>query len=132
TYPEDGGLFARGAAAGKEIAEAYETGDYNRAMRLIIGLADQANPFVETAQPWNLRKDPAKAQQLQDVCTIALNLFRQLVVYLSPVLPELATKTARLLGQPIERWSDAETPLVGTPVAPFEHLMTRVERKDVD
>ncbi len=132
TYPDDGGLFARGAAAGEEIAEAYETGDYNRAMRIIIALADQANPFVEAAQPWKLRKDPAAASELQDVCTIALNLFRQLVVYLSPVLPDLAAKTERLLGRPIERWEETETPLVGTPVAEFQHLMKRVERKDVD
>jgi methionyl-tRNA synthetase len=131
-YPDDGGLFARAAAAGEDIAEAYETGDYNRAMRVIISLADQANPFVESAQPWNLRKDPEAAGRLQDVCTIALNLFRQLVVYLAPVLPELAVKTERLLGKPITSWEEAKAPLVGTPVAEFQHLMKRVDRKDVD
>ncbi len=132
TYPEDGGLFARAAAAGEEIAEAYEQCDYNRAMRTIIALADAANPFVEEARPWTLRKDPAQAQRLQDVCTVALNLYRQLVVYLSPVLPELAEKTGHLLGRKIEHWDEAATPLLGTPVAKFEHLMQRVERKDVD
>ena len=52
-------------------------------MRLIMELADKANPFVENAEPWNLKKDPEKTQELQDVCTVALNLFRQLIIYLA-------------------------------------------------
>lgn len=132
TYPDDGGLFAAAAAAGDEIAEAYEDCDYNKAMRLILELADRANPFVESAEPWNLRKDPDKARQLQDVCTVALNLFRQLAIYLAPVLPRLAEQTAELLCQPIKHWDDSKTPLVGTPVAKFKHMLKRVEKKDVD
>jgi methionyl-tRNA synthetase len=132
TYPADGGLFARAAAAGDEIAAAYEEGDYGRAMRLIMELADRANPYVESAEPWNLAKDPHKKQQLQDVCTVALNLFRQLAVYLAPVLPRLARQTGELLNKPIECWEESRTPLVGTPVAKFHHMLKRVDRKDVD
>jgi len=132
TYPDDGGLFAHAASAGDEIAEAYENCDYNKAMRLILDLADRANPYVESAEPWNLRKDPDKAQQLQDVCTVALNLFRQLVIYLAPVLPRLAEQTGELLSKPIERWDESKTPLVETPVAKFKHMLKRVEKKDVD
>jgi len=131
-YPDDGGLFAAGAAAAEEIAQAYENCDYNKAMRLIIDLADQANPFVENAAPWTLRKDPDKAQELQDICTVALNLFRQIVVYLSPVLPQLAKQTGELLGQPITSWDEAQTPLLGTPVAKFKHMLQRVNKKDID
>jgi len=131
-YPDDGGLFADAAAAGDEIAEAYENCDYNKAMRLIIELADRANPYVESAQPWNLRKDPDKAGQLRDVCTVALNLFRQLAIYLAPVLPRLAEQTGELLSKPIEHWGESKTPLVGTPVAKFKHMLKRVEKKDVD
>ncbi len=130
-YPDDGGLFAQAAADGREIAAAYEAGDYNRAMRSIMALADRANPYVEANAPWNLKKDPTQAQRLQDVCTVALNLFRQLAVYLAPVLPRLAEQTGELLGRPIERWSEAEQPLVGTPVAEFKHLLARVEMKQV-
>ncbi len=130
-YPDDQGLFANGAAASEAIADAYENLDYNRAMRLIMELADRANPFVEAAAPWKLAKQPDSAQQLQDVCTVALNLFRQLVVYLAPVLPELASKTERLLNTQITHWNDAQTPLVGTPVAKFEHMLQRVNEKDV-
>jgi methionyl-tRNA synthetase len=95
TYPADEGRFAKGAAAGKEIAEAYEACDYSRAMRLIMELADRANPYVDAKEPWKTAKDPARAAELQDVCTVALNLFRQIAVYLSPVLPKLAERQAR-------------------------------------
>jgi methionyl-tRNA synthetase len=131
TYPDDGGLFAAAAKAGDEIREAYESCDYSRAMRVIVALADQANPFVEEAKPWELRKDPAQARQLQDVCTVALNLFRQLVVYLSPVLPRLAEQTSELLNKPIRHWVESKTPLLGTAVAKFSHMLQRVEEKDV-
>lgn len=130
-YPDDGGLFAAAAAAGDEIAEAYENCEYNKAMRLILELADRANPFVENAAPWVLKKDADKAQELQDVCTIALNLFRQLVIYLAPVLPELAEKTGQLLNDPIVSWDQAKEPLTGTPVQKFTHMMKRIEEKDV-
>ncbi len=131
-YPDDGGLFAHAAAAGDEIAAAYENCDYNRAMRLVMELADRANPFVEAAAPWNLRKDPARSRELQDVCTVALNLFRQLAIYLAPVLPRLAEQTGELLGKPIESWEEAKTPLTGTPVAKFKHMLKRVEPKKVE
>lgn len=131
TYPDDGGLFTRAAEAGDDIAAAYEACEYNKAMRLILELADRANPFVEQAEPWVLKKDPEKAQQLQDVCTIAINLFRQLVIYLSPVLPDLKEKTEALLGESITCWQQASTPLLGTPIAKFKHMMKRIEEKDI-
>ncbi len=130
-YPDDGGLFAKGAAAGDEIAKAYEDLDLNKAMRLILELADAANPFIESNKPWELRKDPDNAQKLQDVCTIGLNLFRQIVVYLSPVLPLLAEQTGELLNDPITSWGQAKTPLTGTDVNKFKHLMKRVEADKV-
>lgn len=131
TYPDDGGLFATAAARGDEIAAAYEQCEYSKAMRLIIELADAANPFVENAAPWTLKKDPAQAQQLQDVCTVALNLFRQLVIYLSPVLPQLASDVGELLNDPIVSWDQSQTPLTGTQVNKFQHLMKRIEDKDI-
>ena len=131
TYPDDEGLFQQAANAGDEIADAYENCEYNKAMRLILELADRANPFVENAEPWNLKKDPDKASELQDVCTVALNLFRQLVIYLSPVLPDLAKKTGDLLNDPIMNWDQSKTPLTGSPVAKFKHMMKRIDEKDV-
>jgi methionyl-tRNA synthetase len=130
-YPDDGGLFANAAKVGDEIVEAYESCDYSRAMRHIMQLADAANPFVEDNKPWELKKDPDRAARLQDVCTIALNLFRQIAIYLAPVLPRLAEQTGELLNDPITSWDQAKSPLVGTPVAKFQHMLKRVEEKDV-
>lgn len=130
-YPEDEGLFANAAEAGERIAAAYENCDFSQAMREIMSLADAANQYVEGQQPWVLRKDPEKADQLRNVCTIALNLFRQIVVYLSPVQPRLAEQTADLLGIEITHWDEAQTPQLGTTVNKFRHMMKRIEEKDV-
>jgi methionyl-tRNA synthetase len=131
TYPDDGGLFAQGAQAGEEIAAAYEDCDFARAMRTIMELADRANAYVDQQKPWTLNKDPSKQPELQDVCSVTINLFRQLVVYLSPVLPKLAEQTRALLGAPLAHWNESQTPQIGTPVAEFSHLMKRLDPKDI-
>ncbi len=130
-YPDDGGLFASAASAGDEIAAAYEACDYTRAMRRIMELADAANPFVEHSKPWEMKKDASREDELRDVCTVALNLFRQLAIYLAPVLPELAKKCGELLGDEITSWDQSKTPLLGTPVAKFERMMDRVQPEDL-
>ena len=130
-YPHDGGLFAAAATAGERIAQAYEQLDYSRAMRLIMELADQANAFVENSAPWALKKDPTQQVRLQEVCTIVLNLFRQLCVYLAPVLPRLAQQCGQLLQTELGHWDDSQTPLVGTSVSKFEHLLQRIAPEKV-
>ncbi|HMO14921.1 MAG TPA: methionine--tRNA ligase [Pirellulaceae bacterium] len=132
TYPDDGGLFAQAAAAGERIAEHYEECEFSQAMRLIMELADRANPFVENAQPWVLHKDPSKVQELQEVCTIALNLFRQIAIYLAPVLPEFAERVGALFNDPIVSWKQSQSPLVGRSLSKFTHLLKRVELKDIE
>ena len=130
-YPDDGGLFAQAAAAGEEIAAAYELCDFNRAMRMILELANRANPYVETQAPWVLNKDPNQVDKLQDVCTVALNLFRQLAIYLAPVLPRLARQTGELLCEPITDWEQAQTPLLNQSINKFQHMLKRVDPKKV-
>ena len=130
-WPDDGGLFKQAADSADEIAQAYEDCDYNKAMRLILAAADRANPFIENAAPWVLKKDETKTKELQDVCTIAINLFRQLAIFLTPVLPDLAEKTGELLGDPITSWDQAQTPLLGTPINKFKHMMKRIDPKDI-
>ncbi|REJ88844.1 MAG: methionine--tRNA ligase [Planctomycetota bacterium] len=132
TYPDDGRLFEQGASVGNRIAEFYENCDYNSAMREVMVLADRANQFIEAREPWKLRKDDSRQDELRDVCTVGLNLFRQIVVYLAPVLPRLAAQTAELLNSPIESWNDSQTPLTGTRVNEFQHMMTRVDPRKVE
>ncbi|MCA9138384.1 MAG: methionine--tRNA ligase [Planctomycetales bacterium] len=131
TYPDDGGLFENAASAGDAIAEAYEVGDYSRAMRLIMELADAANPFVEHAKPWEMKNDSDRQDELRDVVTVALNLFRQLAIYLAPVLPTLAEKCSALLGEPITSWDQSKQPLVGTSVEKFQRMMERLQPEDL-
>ncbi|MFM8734280.1 MAG: methionine--tRNA ligase [Pirellulales bacterium] len=132
-YPDDGGLFARAATDGAEIAAAYEEGDFARAMRAIMLAADRANAYVDAEQPWKLAKQgPEAAGRLRDVATVALNLFRQIAVYLAPVLPALAEQTGALVGGPIRSWEESQVPLAGLPVAPFKPLGKRIEREQID
>lgn len=130
-YPDDGGLFAAAAKEAESIAADYENCDYNKAMRSIMLLADRANQYVDSKEPWKLRKHADRAAEVRDICTVTLNLYRQLIVYLAPVLPRLADQTGELLTMPIKQWADAQTPLVGTPVQPFKTLLTRVEPTEV-
>ncbi len=133
-YPadRDGGLFAAGVRAGVELAEAYEARDTSRATRTIMALADRANEFVESHAPWKLKKDPDKQNELLEVCAIALNLFRQITVYLAPILPRFAEESARLLSiETPTRWQDAATPVEGNRVAKFERFMERVDPEKV-
>jgi methionyl-tRNA synthetase len=132
-YPDDGGLFQQAADAGEKIAGHYENCDYAAAMREVMMLCDRANKYVEDREPWKLRKDPKKQDELRDICTVALNLFRQVAIYLAPVLPGLAKQTAELLNDPIGPgdWEKSQTPLLGTPVNKFQHMMKRVEEKQV-
>jgi methionyl-tRNA synthetase len=131
-YPDDEGLFAQAADAGQEIAAAYEADDFARAIRLVLAASDRANQFIEQRAPWNLRKDPSKREEVRAACTIGLNLFRQLAVYLAPVLPRLARQTGELLGDPISRWEQSQQPLCGARVGKFAHMMRRVERSQID
>lgn len=131
SYPDDGGLFEYAASRSETIAAAYETCDYNGAMREILALADRANKYVEDQKPWELRKDESRQTELQEICTIALNLFRQIIVYLTPVLPKLSEQTGELLNDPIQNWDQVATPLTGTPVNKFKHLFKRIDEKQV-
>lgn len=132
TYPEDGGLFATAAAQSEEIARAYDSFDTAKAMRLVMGLADKANEYVDRMQPWSLKKQPGQERALQDVCTVALNLYRQLIVYLAPVLPKLAADSAAFLNASVSYFADAQTPTLGHAIGEFKALMQRVDPKAID
>jgi len=119
-----------GPNAGVLIQGAYERGGYLVAMTLIMELAEKANKYLEIHAPWNLKKE-GKTQELQEVCTTALNLFRQIVVYLSPVLPSLQQQADELFGVPIQSWTDANTPLLGSPLRKFRHMLKRLELPQV-
>jgi methionyl-tRNA synthetase len=114
------------------IQESYENREFGKAMRDIMALADRINQDFDAHQPWVLARDPAKAAQLQDVCSRALHGFKLLSVLLAPVLPEVASRVARqLFGLDRDfRWSDAA--VLPEHINRYEHLMTRVDPKQLD
>ena len=131
-YADDGSLAGSARAAADQVAELLEAREYGKAIREVMTIADRINQDFDAAQPWLLAKDPAKRDQLQDVCSRALHGFKLLSVCLAPVLPRTASRVAReLFG--LDRdftWGDAD----GLPqkIGPYAHLMTRVENKQLD
>ena len=97
-----------------------------------MGLADRANEFVEAGAPWALKKQEGKEEEIRVICSVALNLFRQLTNYLQPILPDLSVKANALLSvDGSSRFEDAQQPLCGLAVGKFEHLMRRIDPERV-
>ncbi|WP_437188451.1 methionine--tRNA ligase [Planctomicrobium sp. SH668] len=132
TYPDDGGLFEQAAASSEKIAALYENLEYSAAMREIMAQADRANLYIESNEPWKVAKDPARENELRDICTVGLNLFRQLVIALAPVLPRLKQQTEELLNTSLSQWNHLRTPLTGTLVNSYQHMLKRVDSKQVE
>ncbi len=114
------------------IAELYESREYGRAMREIMLLADEANQYIDEHKPWVLVKETGREKEVQDICSMGLNLYRVLITYLKPVLPVLAEKSEQFLNVSPLTWGDINQPLLGTKINKFKPLMTRVEKDRID
>jgi methionyl-tRNA synthetase len=127
----DSEMYASFAAAGEAIAKAYEGRDTAGAVRDIMALADRANQYVDSRKPWMLAKDPGNVAEVQSVCTQALNLFRVLMIYLQPVLPQMSARAGAFFREPDWAWSDAARPLLSTTINAYEPLAVRLDPKAV-
>jgi methionyl-tRNA synthetase len=125
-------LFDRFSGASEAIAAHYEAREYSKAIRLIMNLADEANRYIDEHKPWVMIKDQDRQADVQAVCTQGLNLFRSLMVYLSPVIPSIADRSRKFLGEETWTWQSAGQPLLDARINPFEPLLTRVEQQQVD
>ena len=125
-------LWASVAGARDELAQWYEQGDVGRAVRQITALADLANRYIAKHEPWRRVRDPDCRSEVHGVCSLGVNVFRVLVIYLKPILPVLAAKAERFLKVPPLVWNDAAKPLRGHAIAPYEPLITRLDRKALD
>jgi methionyl-tRNA synthetase len=132
TALDRGELFEELAAARGEIADTLAALDTNRAVRRIMALADQANRYIDERKPWQLAKEGGREQELLAILTTGLNLFRVLAVYLKPILPETIARAEEFLRIAPLRWEDAATPLLDHEVAPYQPLLTRLDRAAVD
>ncbi len=119
-------------AAPAAIAEHYDQREFGRALRRVMALADLGNRYVDANKPWEIAKTPARAAELQTVCSTALALFRELTLYLKPVLPQVAAAVETLFDIAPLAWSDAGRHLpAGHAIKPYRHLMTRIDPKQV-
>jgi methionyl-tRNA synthetase len=124
-------LFGAFAAAGETIAQSYEGRDTAGAMREIMALADRANQYVDSRKPWMLAKDAKNVAEVQIVCTQALNLFRVLMIYLQPVLPQMAARACAFFQETVWTWGAAAKPLLSTSINAYEPLAVRLDPKAV-
>jgi len=119
-------------AAAPSIAEAYEARDFARAMREIMGLADRANAWIADKAPWSLAKQEGKQDEVQAICAQGVNLFRQLVIFLKPVLPVLAADAEAFLNVAPLTWNDHLSRLENHQLNAFKPLMSRIEPAKVE
>ena len=119
--------------ASEKIAQLYEGREYAKALRSIMELADKVNSFVDENKPWEIAKNPDREAELQPVCSVTLEAFRLLTLYLKPVIPQVATGVEEFLSIPSLSWKDVDTPLSSkNPIHAYKHLMTRVEAPQID
>ena len=119
------------AAAGDELAELYERGEVGRAVREITALADRANRYIAEMEPWKHIGDPERRDEVHGVCSLGINIFKALAVYLKPILPAFAERTESFLQVPPLSWEDAGTPLRDHAIARYKALATRIDKKKV-
>ena len=125
-------LYKKFSDASNTIASLYDKREFNHAVREIMTLADLANQYIDAAQPWVLAKEEGKEQELHDICSMGINLFRTLIIYLKPILPRLTKQSETFLNIDELTWQDAQTPLTNHGINKFKALMTRVEKDKID
>ncbi len=125
-------LYARFADESAAIADHFEAREYSKAVRRVMALADEANRYIDEKKPWVIIKDDDRQGEVQLVCTQGLNMFRALMIYLTPVIPSLAAKAQALFGETEWPWSAAAAPLLGSKILKFEPMLKRVEQAQVD
>ena len=128
----DSELLAKLAAQSEAIAECYESREYAKALRDIMALADAVNEYVDANKPWELAKQEGQNERLHEVCSELINAFTMLTAYLAPVLPQTAANAARFLNLYAITWANTRETLGEHAINKYEHLMQRVEQKQVD
>jgi methionyl-tRNA synthetase len=127
----DTALWQQVSDAGEIIAEHYENREYSKAIREIMAQADAANEYIAAKEPWKLNKDPNQQQQVQDICSLGINLFRLLLTYLKPVIPAMAADGEVFLNDQLT-WDSIRQPLTGHTINNFKPLLQRVDKDKVD
>jgi methionyl-tRNA synthetase len=127
----DTNLFSKFSHASDQIAEHFECREYSKAIRQIMALADKANRYIDEKKPWITIKDYECRDEVQQVCTQGLNMFRTLMIYLSPVCPVVAKDARQFFNERNWEWDDASTPLLNVTLPKFKPLLMRVDSDQV-
>jgi len=125
-------LYDEFVETGSDIAKHYEARNFNQAMRLIMKLADQANQYIDKKKPWQLAKIEGNEKEVHEITSFAINLFKVLMTYLKPVLPEMALRSEEFLNVDSLKWADIQHPLINHKINKFKALMTRIEDDQID
>lgn len=125
-------LFKEFSKAGTEIADHWNRIEFSQAIRKIMALADRANQYIDEKKPWSQIKDPDKKQEVQDVCSMGINLFRVLMIYLKPVLPQTAKQVESFLNISPLQWHDKDEPLLNHTIREFQPLINRIDPKQIE
>ncbi len=125
-------LYAEVAGAAERIGASYDAREFGKAVREIMALADRANQYIDERKPWVMARSAKSADDVQAVCTMGLNLFRLLMIYLAPILPRTADKAGEFLGCGTLLWKDVDQPLLKRRVNAYEPLLTRIELDKVN
>ena len=125
-------LYDEFVEAGTDIARHYEARNFSHAMRLIMKLADKANQYIDEKKPWQLAKIEGKEKEVHEITSLAINLFKVLMTYLKPVLPEMARRSEEFLNVDSLKWADIQHPLINHKINKFKPLMTRIEDDQID
>ncbi|MGQ4006545.1 methionine--tRNA ligase [Francisellaceae bacterium CB300] len=120
------------AEAHDDITQAFEQREFATAIRLIMGLADKANQFIDFHKPWSLAKEEGQEAKVHQICSQGINMFKVLVSYLKPIIPSLAEKAQEFLNIEMNNWNDAPTFLKDHKINKFKPLATRIEKEKVD
>jgi len=125
-------LYQSFLSAGNIIAEHYEQREFGKAMREIMALADKANEYIQSKEPWALAKKEGTEQEVLDVCSMGIQLFRVIMTYLAPVVPTMAEKSAAFLNVEQLDWPSLNKDLSGQAINKFKPILTRIEKDKVD
>ena len=120
------------AATHDDITQAFEQREFATAVRMIMGLADKANQFIDFHKPWSLAKEEGQEAKAHQVCSQGINMFKVLVSYLKPIIPQLAEKAQEFLNIEMNNWNDSPTFLKDHKINKFKPLATRIEKEKVD
>ena len=128
---ENEALWDQVTGVADSIANYYENREFGKAIREIMAQADSVNEYIAEQEPWKRNKDQDQKQQVQDICSLGINLFRIILIYLKPVVPAMAEAGEFFLNDKLS-WESIRKPLLSHKINQFKPLMQRVDKDKVE